>query len=137
MYGFGLNNKFVFGTAIAFISTQRESSCIRQLSGIRIKKARSNDLANLLTLGVRANTVSVRLAGLENEYWPLNQTSTLSVLLVGFFFWRFRHKSFLGKPSAKPFAALGLASQFLPSIEWVSLLPKQLQRRLWPLICLT
>ena len=51
----------------------------------KIKKARSNDLANLLTLGVRANTVSVRLAGLENEYWPLNQTSTLSVLLVGFF----------------------------------------------------
>ena len=51
-----------------------------------IKKARSNDLANMLTLGVGANTVSVRLAGLENEYWPLNQTSTLSVLLVGFFY---------------------------------------------------
>lgn len=71
------------GTAIALMLRQRDSGCIRQLSGITIKKARSNDLANLLTLGVRANTVSVRLAGLENEYWPLNQTSTLSVLLVG------------------------------------------------------
>jgi len=64
-----------------------------------IKKARSNDLANLPTLGERANTVSVRLAGLGNEYWPLNQTSTLSVLLVGFFFQRL---------------AIILANRFLP-----------------------
>lgn len=48
-----------------------------------IKKAGSNDPTNLLTLGERANKVSVRLAGLKNEYWPLNHTSTLSVLLVG------------------------------------------------------
>ena len=51
--------------------------------GRNIKKAGSNDPTNLLTLGERANKVSVRLAGLENEYWPLNHTSTLSVLLVG------------------------------------------------------
>ncbi len=49
---------------------------------IYIKKARSNDLANLLTLGERANKVSVRLAGFENET-GLSTTSTLSVLPVG------------------------------------------------------
>ncbi len=54
--------------------------------------------ANLLKLGVRANTVSVRLAGLKNEYWPLN------------------HNFYTLSPVSRRFPQV--ASQFLPTLKY-------------------
>ena len=91
------------------------------------KKGRVKWPDQLATLGERANKVSVRLAGLENEYWPLNHTSTLSFLLVGVLLVNAVtiHMLSLALTNNHPFLFSRVASHLLPSLIFFKLLTSQ------------